>query len=127
MSDEQETVQRVEGLFALAGQLEERLAKASPETPPPTKQRRNDWNGSKRTMNPSPIGAPENSPAIHRWVIARQWNESCQGRKNLVVSKNGFFRPSGALSFFHPQPTVETVGYGHASLAGLQNPCPSVA
>jgi len=30
------------------------------------------WNISKFTVNPSPAGTPENSPAIHRWVIARE-------------------------------------------------------
>jgi hypothetical protein len=42
------------------------------------------WNVTKRTVNPSPAGTPENSPAIHRWVIARERNESRQGRKNFL-------------------------------------------
>ena len=42
------------------------------------------WNASKRTVNPSPAGTPEYSPAIHRWVIARERNESRQGRKNSL-------------------------------------------
>jgi hypothetical protein len=41
-------------------------------------------NASKGTVNPSPAGTPENSPAIHRWVIARERNESRQGRKNSL-------------------------------------------
>ena len=37
-------------------------------------------NVSKCTANTSPAGTPENSPAIHRWVIVRERNESRQGR-----------------------------------------------
>src|SRR6185503_15753505 len=41
--------------------------------------------------NPSPAGTPENSPAIHRWVIARERNESRQGRKNFLFPVKGCF------------------------------------
>src|SRR5947207_8114629 len=77
-------------------------------------------------MNPSPTGTLENSPAIHRWVIARKGTESRQGRKNTFASYGVFFRPSGAWTSLHSQPTVETVGYGRPSLTGLRNPCSSV-
>jgi hypothetical protein len=76
---------------------------------------------------PSPIGTPKNNPAIHRWVIARQWHEYRQGRQNACVSTDIFFRPSGAWAFSCRQPTVETVGYGRSSLSGLRNACSSAS
>ena len=117
MIKEQEIVRRVEGLFALADQLEMRLAKARGQvdklTPsllaraftgklvpqaPPTYRHRSCWNESKRSMNPSPAGTTENSPAIYRWVIASDRNKSRQGRKNVCELSNDFFRPCGAWS-----------------------------
>src|SRR6266536_4419175 len=79
-----------------------------------------------RVVNPRPAGTLENSPAIHRWVVARIQNQSRQGRKNAPVEPDLFFRPAGALAIFHPQPTVETVGYFRSSLSGLWDPCSSV-
>lgn len=72
-------------------------------------------------MNPSPAGTLENSPAIHRWGMARKQNESRQGRKKSSCPSEAFFRPSGACSLLPSQPTVETVGYYRSSLTGLVN------
>lgn len=67
------------------------------------------------------------NPAMNRWAIACKRNESRQGRKKPSSRSGAFFRPSGAWSFLHPQPTVEAVGYGRSSLTGLRNPCSSVS
>ena len=48
-----------------------------------------------------PDRAKENSPPIHRWVLVRKPDESRQGRQSRVAVSNIFFRPSGALAFFH--------------------------
>ena len=100
-------------------------ASSSPKTPP-MNRRKGYWSASMNNPNPSPAGTPENSPAIHRWGIARKRNESRQGRKRIAASPNAFFRPSGAWSSLRWPPTVETVGYGRPSLTGLRNPCSSV-
>jgi len=135
----QKIVRRVERLFALADQIEVRLAKARGQvdqlTPspapspanlsrkaPPMNRRRSCWNVSKQTMNPSPIGTLENSPAIYRWGVVRKLNKSRQGRQNTFFSFSVFFRPCGAWSSLHSQTTVETVGYCRLSLTGLRNP-----
>jgi hypothetical protein len=91
-----------------------------------------------RVVGPRPAGTIENSPAIHRWVVARKPTESRQGRKNATVQPWLFFRPAclrgapkrrfgataaGAIAIVHPPPTVKTVGYFLSSLSGLSNPC----
>src|SRR6266581_3511729 len=59
-------------------------------------------------MNPSPAGTPEDSPAIHRWVIRPIRNESRQGRKNTLVGCTAFFRPLwGSLVFCVQNPRLK--------------------
>src|SRR3989442_11469121 len=70
-------------------------------------------------MNPSPIGTPENSPAIHRWAFVWKANKSHQGRKNPSSAPHAFLRPCGACALLRSQPTVETVGNRRSSLTGL--------
>jgi hypothetical protein len=65
------------------------------------RRRRIYRNASKCTVNPSPAGTPENSPAIHRWVIARERKESRQGRKNYCI------RDKGPLNIQHPTSNIE--------------------
>src|SRR2546427_13156901 len=55
------------------------------------------WNASKDTVNPSPAGTPENSQAIHRWVIAQERNESRQGRKNSLPRETHTSSPQNAV------------------------------
>jgi hypothetical protein len=50
--------------------------------------------------------AKENSPAIHRWVSARNRNESRQGRQ-----KTGFLSPlRGSKDIFARDPSDESLG-----------------
>jgi len=50
-------------------------------------------------------------------------NRVPSGTKEGVAPAWSFFRPFGALRSFHPQPTVETVGYCRSSLTGLSARC----
>ena len=79
------------------------------------------------SQHQSPGGTNENSPPIRRWVPVRERNESRQGRKKTSLPAAALFRPCGACSSLHPQPTVETVGYCRSSLAGPWNPFSNVS
>ena len=101
-------------------------ANSSPKIPR-TNRQKHCCNKSKQTMNPSPRGTPENSPAIHRRGACARPPESRQGRKKPSLSSEAFFRPSGACVHFDFVPTVETVGGCRSSLTGLRNPCSCVS
>src|SRR5437763_12721061 len=76
--------------------------------PPTARPRKVERGSATRSMfakicnERQPGRAKENSPPIHRWVLARKPDESRQGRQSRVFASNIFFRPSGALAFFPP-------------------------